>query len=80
MAGRNLGDEVLGSGLWIVRVVEGKEEAPDLGSSTSGMSHLVAKPNGRAPYTKQERTMEGRVRISLPACSQPHWALTPPSA
>lgn len=30
MSGRNLGDEVLGNGLWVVRVVEG-EKMPDLG-------------------------------------------------
>lgn len=49
MARRNLEDEVLGNGLWAVRVVEGKERAPDSGSSTSWLSHLVTKLNGRVP-------------------------------
>lgn len=37
MAGRNLEDEVLGNGLWVVNVVEGEKMA-DLGSSTTCLS------------------------------------------
>lgn len=54
MAGRNLEDEVLGNGLWVVKVVEGEKMA-DLGSSLSKSSMVGSLKRAGRDHGRQSK-------------------------